>query len=121
MIEKLGPFAEVLCFFGLVLVVLMAVGLFIFVYSTVDEWYDLKKRRWKDDHRFDKPPIGRCYCISCGNWIVLNTDKTSGYCLEWKKYTGDCEFCARSYKRTDNEYEKEQWRLDDIKEKEIWR
>ena len=116
MMEKLGPFAEICCFFGLLLIAILAVCLFMIVYSAILKWYDLKKRRWKDNHRFDKPPTGQCYCVACGKWYVANTNKTSGLCYEWDIYTGDCEFCSRGYKRTDSEYEREQWRLKGMKE-----
>lgn len=116
MIEKFGPFAEIIFFFGLALIVVMVISLVIFGITAFMEWWDLKSRQYKDNHRFDKPPTGRCYCIACGKWYVANTDKTSGLCYEWDKYTGDSEFCSRGYKRTDSEYEREQWRLKDMKE-----
>lgn len=116
MIEKLGPFVNVVLFFGSATIVAFIIVIITFCISAFIEWYDKKKRRYNDKHRFDKPPLGRCYCIACGKWITTRADKTMGYCHEWEKYTADNEFCGRSYLRNDQEYDIEKWRLKDMKE-----
>lgn len=57
---------EVLMLIGGVFVM----GVFmIFLLSIIDNIKDKiseKKRRYRIEHRFDKPPTAKCYCIDCG-------------------------------------------------------
>lgn len=67
---------------------------FFFVYGLyvlAKELIDKLKRRYRYKHRFDKPPIAKCYCIDC-----KHHDKETRRCYRFvKEYrcTADEWFC----------------------------
>ncbi len=61
-----------------------------------DKTYELK-RRHQYKHRFDKPPVAKCYCVDCEYH-----DNKTGIC--WRFYdgerlTGDACFCYEAEPR----------------------
>ena len=45
-------------------------------------------------HRFDNPPLAKCYCRDCEDWYKRYDDDTSGKCDgSFGKYTSDDFFC----------------------------
>lgn len=67
----------------------IAAGMFVeFVKSTVQH----RKRCYEYKHRFDKPPVAKCYCIDCEYW-----DKETHYCAALHGFrTADDWFCWRA-------------------------
>lgn len=67
----------------------VAAGMFVeFVKSTVQ----CRKRCYEYNHRFDKPPVAKCYCIDCEYW-----DKETHYCAALHGFsTADDWFCWRA-------------------------
>ena len=54
--------------------------------------------KYKRKHRFDNPPIAKCYCIDCKYW-------NNGYCSYLKnQHTDDCWFCWYADPMSYNEY-----------------
>jgi hypothetical protein len=43
---------------------------YVFIEEKVSEW----KRAYKIKHRFDKPPIAKCYCRDCKYYSKTNND-----------------------------------------------
>lgn len=50
--------------------------------------------RHKRKHRFDKPPLAKCYCIDCENW-----HKDNEKCWVLGRCTGDNWFCQDALPR----------------------
>lgn len=42
-------------------------------------------------HRFDKPPLAKCYCRDCEYWAKPDND--TAHCSIINRYTGDNCFC----------------------------
>lgn len=55
------------------------------------------KYRHKQKHRFDKPPLAKCYCRDCENWHVIDGD--GGKCWTLNRWTCDCWYCWDSTPR----------------------
>lgn len=73
----------VIASFVLVLLVIMNV---IYMLKTLIEKLTLK---YKQKHRFDKPPTAKCYCIDC-----VYHDNETGRCWRLKNWhTADNWFC----------------------------
>ena len=57
------------------------------------------KYRHKQKHRFDKPPLAKCYCRDCENWHAIDEtgveapDETAGKCWTLNRWTCDCWYC----------------------------
>ena len=71
----------VLCFIGIV------------IYSFIEKQIDDAKRKYRQKHRFDKPPTAKCYCIDC---IHHDNETKRCYRFEIKKgyqCTADNWFC----------------------------
>ena len=64
----------------------------------VDKINDLK-RKYKYKHRFDKPPLAKCYCKDCRYYIAKENDGNCGVHAGWT--VADSWFCwsaePRSY------------------------
>ena len=64
----------------------------------VDKINDLKWK-YKYKHRFDKPPLAKCYCKDCRYYIAKENDGNWGVHAGWK--VADSWFCwsaePRSY------------------------
>lgn len=46
---------------------------------------------YKVKHRFDKPPLAKCYCRDCEYWQIQDSDTAK--CRIVDRYTGDNWFC----------------------------
>ena len=56
-------------------------------------------------HRFDKPPLAKCYCLDCQGWHQNKDAPDEGKCWEHAGWvTADCWFCWEAEPReTDRE------------------
>lgn len=92
--------------FGIIssIIVLITIIMFIIMnaYYFIVEKIEELKYDYKTKHRFDKPPLAKCYCKDC---------KYHGYngkCYSFtERYTADNWFCNEAErKRVENEQEK---------------
>lgn len=65
----------------------------------VSETIKNKKRIYEYEHRFDKPPVAKCYCIDCVKWDpethecgALNNRHTADSWFCWQAEPGRREF-----------------------------
>lgn len=114
MIEALGQFAEPLAALGLVALILLIIVLLANAFVGIRDSIELRIKKYRDRHKFEKPPTAKCYCIGCGLWYADSEERLSGRCGSWDGYhTSPDEFCSRGYLRNDDEYKHEEWRLKD--------
>lgn len=92
--------------FGTISSVIILVAIIAFIimkaYYFIVEKIEELKYNYKVKHRFDKPPLAKCYCKDC---------KYHGYngkCYSFtERYTADNWFCSwAERKRVENEQEK---------------
>lgn len=86
----------VIASFVLVLLVIMNV---IYRLKTLIEKLTLK---YKQKHRFDKPPTAKCYCVDC----VYHNNETGRCCKFETWYTADNWFCWNAEPRKQEENQK---------------
>lgn len=80
---------EVFALIGVAVVLLTIVSL---VYIGIILLIDLVKRKkyeHKAAHRFDKPPVAKCYCEDCTMW-----DRDNKHCMKFSCRMEDCNFCC---------------------------
>lgn len=89
----------------LLIKILAIIGAFIlwlfimFIVSSIGECLKERAHRKKIEyiqkHRFDKPPLAKCYCIDCISW----NKETQECCVHPGWYTADNWFCREAYPR----------------------
>ena len=54
------------------------------LHDSIAEYRDAKRYEYKINHRFDDPPLAKCYCIDC-KYCYGEPTKTGGnvYCSLW--------------------------------------
>ena len=57
--------AVVLMIAGWVFICTIVVLIGVTIRDNIDDWVEHKKYEHKRKHRFDKPPIAKCYCKDC--------------------------------------------------------
>jgi uncharacterized paraquat-inducible protein A len=114
MIEKLGEFTEPLAMIGLFTLALVIFVLLANIFVAAKERIRLSLKKYRDKHKFKKPPTAKCYCIACQLWYAHDKERTGGRCGSWDGYhTSPEEFCSRGFPRDDDGYKDEEWRLKD--------
>ena len=114
MVKLFGQFAEPLTALGFVFVVLIVIILFANAFVAIRDSIKLRIKKYRDRHKFEKPPTAKCYCIGCHLWYADNKERTMGRCGAWIDYhTSAEEFCSRGFPRSDDGYRNEKWRLED--------
>ena len=81
----------VIAFFAIVGVSVVATIVGVLLLNFKDWVIDcIKERKWKKEyeHRFDKPPTAKCYCVDC--WFY---SKDNCKCDKFDKYVEDNWFC----------------------------
>lgn len=56
---------EILAIIGAGFVIGMPITALLMVIDSIKDEISDKKRRYQIEHRFDKPPTAKCYCIDC--------------------------------------------------------
>ena len=85
---------EFLALIGAMASTAVIVDMLIFAVIYLLEFIDKVKRKYRYNHRFDKPPTAKCYCIDC-----RHHDNETGLCYRFgettKEYrcTADNWFC----------------------------
>lgn len=89
-------FHFVLVFFGMAFFSIAGTGLIIWITETVRKVMDHVSYIHKQKHRFDKPPIAKCYCRDCAEWQPdINKCWHSGI------HTAAYEFCFSAFPRNE--------------------
>lgn len=86
---------KTLAIVGGMTLVCFIVDIVLLVKDALKEVAHRKHIEYVQKHRFDKPPLAKCYCIDCESW-----DKETQKCrvhLGW--YTADNWFCWAAYPR----------------------
>lgn len=89
--------------FGIVALAMISIAIIMFIimkaYYFIVEKIEELKYDYKAKHRFDKPPLAKCYCKDCK--YHGNNDKCYSFT---NKYTADNWFCSQAErKRVENE------------------
>lgn len=79
---------------GISLWMFMAIWVISAVCAIVEKAIAVKKRRYKQKHRFDKPPTAKCYCIDC------RRKDFGGHCDVVSRYIADEWFCNEADPKT---------------------
>lgn len=93
-INNLPLIIQILSTFGLILVA----AILAILVSNLTTWISEKIKEFRyyliRKHRFDKPPLAKCYCRDCEEWHPSEHDPSEGKC--WNRVggvTADCWFC----------------------------
>lgn len=67
------------------------------LHDFIEEYRDNKRYEYMINHRFDDPPLAKCYCIDC-EYCYGEPIKTGGnvYCNLWNVVIQDNSFCYRA-------------------------
>lgn len=57
--------AAILIFFGVSSAVFLVGLVMVLAKDSIGDYIDRKKYEYKRKHRFDKPPLAKCYCKDC--------------------------------------------------------
>lgn len=60
--------AAILIIFGTASVVFLVFLVIVLAKDSIDDYLTKKKYKHKRKHRFDKPPLAKCYCKDCKNY-----------------------------------------------------
>ena len=115
MYRILGEWTSIFAFIGVSIVAILVVVLIANIVDSIKNVVKLRIKKYKDRHRFEKPPTAKCYCIACDYWLAVDSKKTYGRCTGYQSngYMMDAgEFCSRGVPRTDASYEHEKWRIE---------
>lgn len=80
---------EVLTFIGGVATIVSVSLVIIALVDCIKELIRKLTLKYKQKHRFDKPPTAKCYCIDCTRY-----DTETGKCYRLNRNTADCWFCC---------------------------
>ena len=61
------------------------------LFQSAKEKIQKAKRKREIKHRFDKKPMGKCYCADCAYY-----DKDCGVCYNFDQYIKDNGFCYKA-------------------------
>ena len=113
-IEDLGAFAEPFVIIGMITFLLLVLLFFANIYVSIKDRIKLSIKKYRDKHKFKKPPTAKCYCIACQLWYAHDNDRSMGRCEAWTDYhTSAEEFCSRGFPRDNDGYKYEECRLED--------
>lgn len=82
---------------GITLWVLMAIAVLFVICEIVKNAIVLKKLRYKQKHRFDKPPTAKCYCIDCKH---MGTNAHPNECTIVDRHVAENWFCNEADPKT---------------------
>ena len=91
---------HILAVIGIIVLVIIAGACIAITISEIQELISRAKYRYKAKHRFDKPPLAKCYCKDCDHHSL----STSNECFAHKGwYTADNWFCWQATPRKHDE------------------
>ena len=68
-----------------------------YVFSETKKFIETKKFKYKQKHRFDKPPTAKCYCIDCK---FRGSQRDYRECSVVNRYVADEWFCNEADPKT---------------------
>ena len=80
---------KILAYIGLVTVIMCVCCITAYIIKWVQHKIDMRRRKYRYKHRFDKPPTAQCYCRDCKHWMYdrscgkLNGLHTVDNCFCW--------------------------------------
>ena len=84
-----------------VIVSALCLSLLDAIRNLADRWKYAHKRK----HRYDHPPLAKCYCRDCENWNRRPDYNTDGKCWSLNRYKADNWFCwYASPRKTDPDH-----------------
>lgn len=84
--------AAILIIFGTASVVFLVCLVIVLAKDSIDDYLTKKKYKHKRKHRFDKPPLAKCYCKDCTSY---GTGLYKGQCFRLgNRYFDDNWFCG---------------------------
>ena len=84
---------KTLAFVGLFTLIAILAGVIIIATESIDKLIKRKKREYQVNHRFDKPPKAKCYCVDCTHYDPIDSRTGLCYLSNGKAFTDD-HFCA---------------------------
>lgn len=95
MSNGLEALREILILIGAGFVIGMLITALLIVIDSIKDKISDKKRRYQIEHRFDKPPTAKCYCIDCEHY-----NKEYGKCYHFMvNHIHDDYFCSEAAPR----------------------
>lgn len=99
----LSDLKDLFFIFGVVVSIAFVLGIVIIsvikLHNLIAEYRDAKQYEYIINHRFDNPPLAKCYCIDC-KYCYGEPTKTGGnvYCRLWNSgvIIQDNSFCYRA-------------------------
>ena len=82
---------EILAIIGAMTLAAVMVCVLAFAWMYLLEFIDKAKHKYRYKHRFDKPPIAKCYCIDC-----KHHDNDNGLCSSFGEFIADNCFCWKA-------------------------
>ena len=86
---------KVFAIVGVVYTVFMLIVLISVLFEIIRSAIRTAKFKHKQKHRFDKPPIGNCYCIDCDN-SYRNSNGSLKCSYQSDLYVAEDWFCWRA-------------------------
>lgn len=79
---------------GIFTIAIMLAGLFNAISTGIRTLIERFRYWYERKHRFDGPPLAKCYCKDCEEWHQKEHDETEGSCWAHGGWTtADCWFC----------------------------
>ena len=84
---------EILAIIGAAALISIVAVVIVIAKYEIEKLIKNKKREYQVNHRFDKPPKAKCYCVDCVHYDTI--DNRTGLCSlsNGKAFTDD-HFCA---------------------------
>lgn len=80
---------KLLAVFGAFVLAGIVIGALSILVQNLKEFIERKKYDRMRKHRFDKPPVAKCFCKDCKYWR-----QSDGLCYHFEEWhTADCWFC----------------------------
>ena len=88
---NMNNFINVLTCIGGCSVIVMFVFIGYGLFSIIKDFIQVQIHKYKIKHRFDKPPIAKCYCIDCEH--CKEEEYRGRWCYRFKRCVADNWFC----------------------------
>lgn len=105
---------------------ILAIATVVIYFLSLKEWISEKRYNYKWKHRFDKPPMAKCYCNDCkfhgGEYVNSCTNPgmnnilmtSESFCSEAEPITYEEAKKAKTSKRQQNEWRKTDFHAGDV-------
>lgn len=87
----MGLWRDVFSAIGIVYTLVILIALAVIAWRHINDYLLGMKYRYRQKHRFDKPPIAECYCIDCEYYSSDDGNHICSAHYGW--YVADNWFC----------------------------